>query len=136
MDARQLLERIEARGGVATVKRDGGPAKINVTPRGVALELATEIQRFKPALLELLERRHTKPPETAPERAQIGRAGSCGPATANGPQNGFKVPSNATARARVRSEIRRVMPDADVLATGRALLLLDAGWELEPGAAG
>lgn len=54
MNARELLETIEARGGVATVKRDGGAAVLNVAPRRVALELATDIQRFKPVLLELL----------------------------------------------------------------------------------
>lgn len=54
MDARQLLQNIEARGGVATVKRDGGAASINVAPRSLALELLPDLQRFKPALLELL----------------------------------------------------------------------------------
>jgi hypothetical protein len=64
MDALQLLQSIEARGGVATVKGDGGAAKINVAPRSLALELLPDLQRFKPALLELL----TAPdaPATAP----------------------------------------------------------------------
>ncbi len=55
MDARQLLQSIEARGGVATVKTDAtGAAKINVAPRSLAIELLPDWQRFKPALLELL----------------------------------------------------------------------------------
>ena len=54
MDARQLLEMIHERGGVATVKLDGDAAKINVSPRSLALDLLPDLQRFKPALLELL----------------------------------------------------------------------------------
>jgi hypothetical protein len=64
MNARQLLECIEARGGVATVKRDGDAAKINVVPRHVALDFASDIQRFKPALLELLDGTATATPAT------------------------------------------------------------------------
>lgn len=54
MDAHKLLENIEARGGVATVKRDDGAAVLNVSPRSLALELLPDLQKFKPALLELL----------------------------------------------------------------------------------
>jgi hypothetical protein len=82
MNARELLQSIEARGGVATVKREGGAVKLNVSPRGVALDLAGDIQRFKPALLELLDEGFVDeevapvdeaPPETAPEVAAIRR---------------------------------------------------------------
>jgi hypothetical protein len=62
MDARQLLQSIEARGGVVTVKHESGGAKINVAPRSIALELLPEIARFKPALLELLAPTATAPP--------------------------------------------------------------------------
>jgi hypothetical protein len=54
MDARQLLHSIEVRGGVATVKREGDAVKINIAPRSLALELLPDLQRFKPALIELL----------------------------------------------------------------------------------
>ena len=66
MDARQLLSEIEARGGVVKVKPDpsgaGTGARLNVSPRSLALDLLPDLQRFKPALIELL---------TAPTCAQI-----------------------------------------------------------------
>lgn len=65
MNAHQLLQNIEAHGGVVTVKRDGGAAKLNVSPRAVALELASDIQRFKPALLELLSPLDAQPDDDA-----------------------------------------------------------------------
>lgn len=55
MNARQLLENIEARGGVATLHGKGRAAKISVAPRSVAREFLSDLQRFKPSLLELLE---------------------------------------------------------------------------------
>jgi len=54
MNAHQLLERIKARGAVATVRVKGRAAVLNVAPRHIALELASDIQRFKTSLLELL----------------------------------------------------------------------------------
>ncbi len=98
MNAHILLETIEARGGVATVKRDDGAARLNVAPRSVALELAGDIQRFKPALLELL----------APTS-----------------------PTDDEARARFPFHLRTAFPDADHVAIGYCLLLLDAGEEIE-----
>jgi hypothetical protein len=71
MNAIELLATIEARGGVATVKREGGAVKLNVSPRGVALELASDIQRFKPALLELLDTRGVFVDETAPQSPDV-----------------------------------------------------------------
>jgi hypothetical protein len=70
MDARQLLQSIEARGGVATVKTDAtGAAKINVAPRSLALDLLPDLQRFKPALLELLTAPAAQPaPDGSPFR--------------------------------------------------------------------
>jgi len=96
LNALELLETIEARGGALTVKRDGGAAKIQIAPRGLVCDLAGAIQKFKPALLELLD-----------------------------------APTDATRRARVRPELRRQMPDADVLELGRLLLKLDAGEPIE-----
>lgn len=139
MSARELLETIEARGGVATIKHDGGAVKLNVSPRGVALELATDIQRFKPALLELLTERPAETPENALNRAQLARTGNDGQTPESGPQNGFmalrpsstKVSSTNAARDRVKPEIRRVFSGADVLAIGRLLLCLDNGENIE-----
>lgn len=54
MSARQLLELIHERGGVATVKQGGAAPQIQITPRGLVSDLASDIQKFKPALLELL----------------------------------------------------------------------------------
>jgi hypothetical protein len=69
MDARQLqlLQSIEARGGVATVKHGGGAASINVASRSLALELLPDLQRFKPALLELLAHGDRYPTGSTPE---------------------------------------------------------------------
>ena len=56
MNAPQLLQTIEARGGAATLKRDeSGAAKINVAPRSLALEFLPDLQRLKPELLALLK---------------------------------------------------------------------------------
>ena len=66
---------IHERGGVATVKRGGDAPQIQVTPRGLVSDLASEIQRFKPALLELLtapEPPATEPP-TAPPFRRVNR---------------------------------------------------------------
>lgn len=65
MDARELLEQIEARGGVATIRREGEAAKINVAPKALALELLSDLQRFKPSLLKLLAQRERKRPTRA-----------------------------------------------------------------------
>jgi hypothetical protein len=108
LNARQLLQTIEARGGSLTVKRDGGAAKIQIAPRGLVGDLAGDIQRFKPALLELLE---------SPDVATI-RATSASYWQAH-------------ALARVRPELRRQMPGADALELGRLLLRLDAGQDIE-----
>lgn len=78
MNAHRLLENIEARGGVATVHGKGHAAKISVAPRSVAREFLSDLQRFKPSLLELLEAapspdalRHAAPDEGA---QSIGKA--------------------------------------------------------------
>ena len=56
MNALELLQTIETRGGMATLKRDElGAAKVNVAPRSLALELLPEIRRLKPELLDLLQ---------------------------------------------------------------------------------
>lgn len=84
MDARQLLQSIEARGGVATVKTDeSGAAKINVAPRSLALELLPDLQRFKPALLELLG---TDTSEPAQNHAQNAPAPNDATGDGTGPQ--------------------------------------------------
>ena len=55
MTAPELLREIEGRGGKIAVALDAdGAAKIQIAPRGIVGDLAGEIQRFKPALLELL----------------------------------------------------------------------------------
>jgi hypothetical protein len=61
LSARQLLELIHERGGVATVKQGGAAPQIQITPRGLVSDLASDIQKFKPALLELLA---PEPPAT------------------------------------------------------------------------
>ncbi len=84
MNARFLLETIEARGGVATVKTGSdGAAKINVAPRSLALELLPELQRFKPGLLELLA------PEEANRRETLRRSNARPVATPLGAQREF-----------------------------------------------
>lgn len=55
MTAPQLLEAIEARGGVARVKDNGGAIVLNVAPLTLARELAPDIRELKPQLIELLE---------------------------------------------------------------------------------
>jgi hypothetical protein len=96
LNARQLLDTITERGGVVTVAHHGDTVKIQIAPRGLVSDLASYIQRFKPALVELL----------APD-------------------------DEAAARNRVRPEIRRAFPGADVLTIGRLLLRLDSGEEIE-----
>lgn len=101
MNARQLLDAIKKRGGVASVKHgDNGAAVLNVAPRHVALDFASDIQRFKPALLELLE----------PTRRE---------------------PTDDEARARFPAHLRGAFCDADRVAIGHNLLRLDAGEEIE-----
>jgi len=94
MNARALLETIEARGGVATVKRRAdGAAVLNVAPRSCCADLLPDLQRFKPALLELLTGTDappgTSPPDTRAQNieasrlrlnrleARLGTAGAC-----------------------------------------------------------
>lgn len=101
INARQLLEAIEARGGVASVKHgDNGVAVLNVAPRHVALDFASDIQRFKPALLEMLEPSAT-------------------------------MPTDDEARARFPAHLRGAFCDSDQVAIGHCLLRLDAGEEIE-----
>lgn len=69
MSALQLLQIIEARGGVATLKPDErGGFKINVDPRPLALELLPELKRLKPALIELMRAASLvqQPPQPSP----------------------------------------------------------------------
>ena len=55
MTASQLLKTIEARGGkVAVAAGADGAAKLQIAPRGLVPDLAGEIGRLKPELLELL----------------------------------------------------------------------------------
>ncbi len=61
---------------MATVKTDeSGAAKINVAPRSLALELLPDLQRFKPALLELLG---ANSPEPSQNRAETSTAANDG----------------------------------------------------------
>jgi hypothetical protein len=65
LTAPELLAIIENRGGVVTAKADPtGAAKLHIAPRGLVPDLAGEIQKFKPALLEILAA--SAPPEPAP----------------------------------------------------------------------
>ncbi len=68
MSARQLLELIHERGGVATVKQGGAAPQIQITPRGLVSDLASEIQKFKPALLELIAAPEPPAPSASPFR--------------------------------------------------------------------
>jgi hypothetical protein len=55
LNASQLLAAIEARGAIVTVKAEAtGAAKIQIAPSGLVNDIAGEIQKFKPALVELL----------------------------------------------------------------------------------
>lgn len=70
MNARELLQTIEARGGVATLTGEGRAAKITVAPRQVARELLPELQKFKPSLLELLQLERGTARESGEEAAR------------------------------------------------------------------
>jgi hypothetical protein len=55
MNARTLLETIEARGGVASVKRgQNGAAVLNVAPSSLARDLLSHLKAHKPELVALL----------------------------------------------------------------------------------
>ncbi len=55
MNARALLETIEARGGVASVKRGpNGAAVLNVAPSSLARDLLSDLKAHKPELVALL----------------------------------------------------------------------------------
>ncbi len=76
MTAPQLLATIESRGGqIAVVQDVNGQTKLQISPRGLVGDLAGEISRFKPALVELLT---TSPPSprtgAAPTLAQVDAA--------------------------------------------------------------
>lgn len=87
MNARTLLETIEARGGVASVKRrSDGAAVLNVAPRSCCADLLPDLQKFKPALLELLTGADAPSQPDALESARLrlnrleahlGTAGAC-----------------------------------------------------------
>ncbi len=86
MNAPQLLETIRGRGGKITVALDKtGAAKIQIAPRGLVGDLAGEIARFKPALLELLETPELRA-ETAQNRAQTDAAPNHSQRLGIGPQ--------------------------------------------------
>ena len=102
MTAHQLLLEIEGRGATIKVAPAIGGDKLQIAPRGLVNDLASDIQKFKPALLELL----------APDVAAV---------TGN----------DAEARQRVRPELRAMMPDDDAIAIGRLLFKLDNGEEIE-----
>lgn len=102
MTAHQLLLEIEGRGATIKVAPAIGGDKLQIAPKGLVGDLASDIQKFKPALLELLS------PDVAAATA-----------------------SDDEARRRVMPELRAMAPDADILAIGRALLKLDAGEEIE-----
>lgn len=66
MNAPELLATLRERGARLTVRSgDGGAAVLNVAPRGIASDLAGEVARFKPSLLELLEREQVERLELA-----------------------------------------------------------------------
>lgn len=143
MNARELLDGIEARGGVASVKRDGGAAVLNVSPRSLALELLPDLQKFKPAILDLLDATGdgdnaptaSPMPQQSPETVLLPSPEASAPNSAQNsarsPQRRFIAFCDADARRRVRPELARRMQPRDVLELGRLLLALDAGLEIE-----
>jgi hypothetical protein len=87
-----LLETIRGRGGKITVALDQtGAAKIQIAPRGIVGDLAGEIARFKPALLELLEM-PVDAPKNASGRAQTGET----PQSDTDDLNAAQIALNAT----------------------------------------
>lgn len=65
MNARALLAHVEARGASLRVERGAdGAAVLVVAPRSACVDLLPDLQRFKPALLELLE--HAQPQAALP----------------------------------------------------------------------
>lgn len=83
MDAPELLATLRERGARLTVRTGDGGAVLNVAPRGIASDLAGEVARFKPSLLELLEEeRAARLLELARARltrleTALGTAGAC-----------------------------------------------------------